>query len=1363
MSIARGTSGVGGRERRSEAHRAEDAAMSRPWLCLAFSALAMAVATAMIAAPADAALTHQLRPAVSATITEGVPAASGAARTGPLSGVDALTVDAGGVWLAENLEGRGLSRIDLFDAASGAFKAQLQQTALLERAREGVAVGHATGEREVYVGAAAPGVEGGVVGVFGPSGSLQATWTGSDTPGGSFGASGGGSVANVTSVAVDAGSALADWAAGDVYVSTDSGAGGVVDVFKPEAKGKEKYVTQIPGTEPEPGVTVPFTGPEHVTVDAQNGDVLVEDGGHVIDVFAPVSGVEGSFRFVFQITGTPAGAFERVQSIAVDGAEGDIYVVENETVVDEFKLAPSGEAASLEGRLSRTSAGPFSLVRSVAVDAATHDLYVGDYMSEAQTGAVDAFGPDLVIPDVRADEPSELTPTSVRLNGSVDPKNAGNATCRFVWGTTKALDQSAGCVGGSVPNGEGAMPVHAAIGELQPDTTYYYRLQATNANGTNAGEAVEDRAFVTLGPGIREQSVADVATTSATLGASIDPHNSPATYYFEYGTGPGYGLSSPVPPGAPLGSGGAPLQVAQQLQGLTAGVLYHYRVVVVSEPEAGVFATFKGKDSTFTTQAAGGAVLPDGRAWEMVSPPEKHGALIESIGEQGEQGVIQAAADGHAITYLADAPTETTPKGYANLQQVLSLRTASAWSSHDIAIPHLVQTGAGPGVGQEYRYFTEDLSSGIVQPLGAFIPASSPQALSPHEASEQTPFERTVLAQGAAGQTCEAECFRPLVTDAAGFANVPPGTVFGETNDIGKPCPPIQLCGPQFIDATPDLEHVVMASRVALTSVPTPEGDGLYEWSAGTLTLLSQLPESEGGLPATGAVLGDNSEDTRGAISHDGSRVFWSTHVGVTHLYVRDLAKAETLRLDVGGSNSEASSPEFQFASNDGSRVFFTDRQHLTSDSGGTESSRDLYECALVEVGGVLKCQLTDLTPIAGKERAGVQGTVVGGSADASALYFVANGALGTGAPHGSCNGGASAPGATCNLFLREGSTTKLVATLSGEDFPDWNSDGSQPELNKMTSRVSSGGRWLAFMSQRGLAGNDTRDAVSGKLDEQVYLYDAVAGKVICASCDPTGAQPLGVEYEQLEGGPVAGQKVWPGTTWLAANIPGWTPFRGAEARHQARYLSNSGRLLFNSRDALVSQDANGTEDVYQYEPPGVGDCTTAIPTYSARSGGCVGLISSGSATDESGLLDASETGGDVFFLTTAKLSSADFDQSFDIYDAHECSAASPCLPVLATPPLPCDSGDSCKAPATPQPNLFGAPATTTLSGVGNLAGQPTSKPPSLTRAQKLRRALKACKAKKRKGKRRACERGARKRYAAKRSAGANAKKRGHR
>lgn len=224
----------------------------------------------------------------------------------------------------------------------------------------------------------------------------------------------------------------------------------------------------------------------------------------------------------------------------------------------------------------------------------------------------------------------------------------------------------------------------------------------------------------------------------------------------------------------------------------------------------------------------------------------------------------------------------------------------------------------------------------------------------------------------------------------------------------------------------------------------------------------------------------------------------------------------------------------------------------------------------------------------------------------------------------------------------------------------------------------------------------------------------------------------------------------------VAANIPQWVQVTVSKALYQPRYLSNTGRLFFNSNDALVPQDVNGTEDVYEYEPSGVGDCTTSSVVFGVRSDGCVSLISSGSSPTESAFLDASGSGGDVFFLTTAKLSPADYDTVLDVYDAHECTSAMPCYPVPAATPPACDTEASCRAAPSRQPAVFGSPSSATFSGAGNVT-QPVSgsvvKKRSLSRTQKLARALRGC-LRKRRGRRAACKRQALVRYARTRSSG---------
>ena len=858
-------------------------------------------------------------------------------------------------------------------------------------------------------------------------------------------------------------------------------------------------------------------------------------------------------------------------------------------------------------------------------------------------------------------------------------------------------------------------PVSAPITGLQPRTTYHYRVVAESPLGTLEGP---DQEFTTLPPvSIISTSASGVSATAATLETELNPHGLLTTYRFEYGTTTAYDTQAPVPD-ASAGSGTAAVPRSIQIQGLAPSTTYHYRVVATN-----TLGTVEGPDRTFTTQAAAASLLPDGRVWELVSPPDKHGTPLESISAEG--GVIQAAADGSGIAYFAKGPIDSEPAGNGSGyfdSQFLSRRGPAGWSTQDLTPPQNVH-GVQPGNPSTYKFFSTDLSDAAVEPLG-----SAP--LSP-QTKERTPYLRTSSGQ-----------YLPLVN----AANVPPGTEFGGT----EASPESFVGGVQFVAATPDLAHILLQSPRPLTEDAAPAGEPQqFEWSAGTLQLVSQVPagvteSSCGGtagpcVPLTGGQFGNAGSVLRNAISRDGSRVVFG--LSNRSLFLRDLLRRESLRLDLdqGGSGGGADTPVFQTASADDSRVFFTDTQRLTADSTAASAKPDLYMCQVVVDGaGHLACDLTDLTAnhIDPAEPANVLGAVIGAAEDGSSVYFVADGALttGEGAVSGNCTNTTNIEVArtqACNLYHYDAATQTLhlVAVLSGADAPDWRAVGGT-DLGEVTSRVSPDGRYLAFMSQRSLTGYDNRDAMSGEPDEEVYLYDsqapAGAQPLQCASCNPSGARPHGLFVQNAFPGPLvdrpaANTGTWGGQT-VAANVPGWTRVDLPHALYQSRYLSNSGRLFFNAADALVPQDSNGVMDVYEYEPPGVGDCTVSLSTYSPRSGGCVGLISSGTSPEESAFLDASESGDDVFFLTGSRLApGTDVDGALDVYDAAVGGSTHE-----AAKPVEC-SGDACQQPAVPPDDP--TPGSLTFNGAGNLLQCPKGK------VKKNGRCVKKKQAKKKNGK----------------------------
>lgn len=1115
----------------------------------------------------------------------------------------------------------------------------------------------------------------------------------------------------------------------------------------------------------------PIVGsPESIAVDnnpasPSHGDVYV--------------GLEEEFIYKFNAEGTKITKFNgfkepgeekelfgAIHGISVD-ANGDFYVYQEESIIHFDNKDPAvGHKNKFVEKIElflNCEARP-----GFAVDPAGEAFYIGHEL-ETRNGECEEPKPSVI---------AKLDGEGNVLVGALDRENTTAAAVDLSNGdvyldnvsTVAAFNNSGSLIqrfGSGHLSGGAGMAIDAKTGEVY--------VADSKENKVDVFKLEEPGP-----PSVDSESAQNVTPTSERLSAQIDPKGAETHYFFQYGTvnceaSPSSCIEVPAG-GAEIPTGFGDAEVSGELAGLQPGTDYFFRVIAENE---------HGKDEgavrTFTTLPSSLETLADNRAWELVTPPEKNGIGIEAIARKG--GLIQAAEDGHAITYWAAGPVVPNPEGNRafEVNQILSTRGAEAWSSQDIQTPTEKGEGLAAGGLQEYQAFTPDLSFSFVmpQPSANFEPTEHPPLSA--EATERTIYRRNDV-------TCQpppSTCYTPLVTGANNTAK----TQFG-----GK----LLLAG-----SSPDLNHAVIESKVALTTTPLPaEQPGLYAWESGApLQLVSVLPAagetSCGGsscTPATGPALGDNNFNVRNAVSENGSRVFWTGAAGEEgseRLYMRDTATGDTVQVDAAQGVNEPLAgveDEYQTASSDGSTVFFTSPNPLNTESTlgeeavEHEEGRDLYVC---ELGAAAKqCTLQDLTVGQPGESADVQG-VLGASANGSAVYFVANGVLGGGAAEGaapgSCGGEAEPPKATCSLYedrynatAKKWDAPRFIATLSGKDSPVWKSQGEHSQLTFVTSRVSPSGEFLTFMSERPLTGYDNRDThpeAHDARDEEVFLYNATSKRLVCASCNPSGARPAGV-LDTGKAGEGFGLLVdrpgsWLGH-WLAASIPGWSGPKEEFGRYQSRYLSDDGRLFFNAADSLVPQDTNqrveevdsgtkatemvGVEDVYEYEPAGIGGCEKE---------GCLALISSGKSAQESAFLDASLSGSDAFFVTAQQLVAADRDSFSDVYDARVCTGSSPCLRSEVSSRRPCEETDTCRPPGSPQ-QAFGPPTSATFSGPGNgtsveTRGSKTSTPPhKLTRKERLAKALKACrkkykgKSRAKKQKRAACERKAKKKYGAK-------------
>lgn len=195
----------------------------------------------------------------------------------------------------------------------------------------------------------------------------------------------------------------------------------------------------------------------------------------------------------------------------------------------------------------------------------------------------------LSLPSATTNEANNVTKTSVTITGTVNPH--GVPTSYWFWyGKSKSYtDHTPGKTG---IMGINDIAVSEDITGLSPNTIYYYRIAANNVKGSVQGE---DKSFATLSARqeVTTGNAINVATSAAKLTGSITPNELAITWWFEYGKTTTYGQKTS---GLQESFISGTLSVARDIDGLSAGTTYHYRIG--SQSSAGIVY---GADKTFTT------------------------------------------------------------------------------------------------------------------------------------------------------------------------------------------------------------------------------------------------------------------------------------------------------------------------------------------------------------------------------------------------------------------------------------------------------------------------------------------------------------------------------------------------------------------------------------------------------------------------------------------------------------------------------------------------------------------------------------------------------------------------------------------
>lgn len=1071
-------------------------------------------------------------------------------------------------------------------------------------------------------------------------------------------------------------------APGTVYAATHTNSGTWVSMFVPKPDGGLGFslawrITELPGAVPrcgpalgtqcEPQVGGGNAGNVDVDVNPTNGYVYTYRGAYEeadpfkslkIAIYTP-SGASEIARFGQKAP--PSSPVSEnpsmIHSVSYGGmavdASGTVYLLDYEQVnlfygrVMIFKPQAPGdyEHYSYSGEVSIPD-GEFP-----AVDAAGN-LYTMDL-----TGKLKMYAP----PTPAAYPAPTTAPIcqftfkkGVVRSFAVNPQTGEPF---FFSESDKQIHRLTACQGGvfAESGNLGVVPARTALYALAVDPTRVFSegrppglLYAAAAGG--AGGEVDtsttpfgyERALgyifsqpAEIPPLVEAQSVGQVHSTGAELRARINPKGSLTSYTFQYLTEAAFeanppgerfaGASEAPLGGAPLGEGSKSINAAVAITGLQPDTGYRYRVLATSHCSV--------PEPEKLCQGFGSD--RGFRTFPSESRELRDHRAYELVSPPQKLGGQVFPAD---PSLSGCGPEAQCKPGEGGLRFPMQSRPDGNAVAYEGA-----SFSPDRGASDENQYVAyRDPDAGwqSVNPTPAELQGSGYRAI-------DSALKSSVLAQSGPQLSPQAPAGYPnLYLQATDnplaiepMLSTPPPNRSATASDG------LQL---RYAGASSDLSRVFFEANDVLTAAvpsiaPEPEDGGpdkfnLYEWEAasGQLRLVNVLP----GNAATEAGVRIGAPSTN-AVSADGSRVFFSDQVG--QVYVREGASATREIPDAG---------EFLSASRDGSRVLLGNGHLYDLETGLTV---DLTED-------------NDPTAFEG---------VSGQSDDLSRIYFVDTEVLTGDEPNGA---GAKAIAGKPNLYAwsNEGSTRFVATLVPGVlgDEPGFLGSGVTPNSwspnpSTRTAEASQNGRYLTFVSKGVLTGHDNTGPCStnglGAYVQapcpEVYLYDSNSAELVCASCSPAGTAPLG--HSTLR------------------------RFKNGADFPQSRYLTDSGRLFFDSRDSLSPFDNNdGFEDVYQYEFQGSGTC--------ARAPGCLSLISPGTAATDSNLLAVDEDGENVFFTTRDRLVRRDRDELVDLYDARENGG----IEIDDEPPAPSCQGEGCLPPPGQPSSLL--PASVGLEGAGN-------------------------------------------------------------
>jgi hypothetical protein len=863
---------------------------------------------------------------------------------------------------------------------------------------------------------------------------------------------------------------------------------------------------------------------------------------------------------------------------------------------------------------------------------------------------------------------TSIAPTTATLNASItQEEGSGKFTeCKFEY--LSPLEYSPQTKSCAPTLGEGDNQAHAVTASLTgltKNTTYHFRVVATNAGGAVRGA---DLIFKTTGPPqISEEQPMNVEKKTATLRALVDPSGFATLYRFEWGTSTAYGHRVPLDFEPPIGAGAGPVVVSANLSGLDPASAYHFRVVATNSQGSTL-----GPDQELETLNEYG--LPNHRGPEMVSLADKR--PIGNIEQLGAGFTYQPAVTGDQMSYLISGGAGETPAGGELIYS--ATRSADGWHSVAMSPPSLVTSPEAPG-----DHFLAD--TGFVQYVnpenGHCAVVSSFNPLSPDTPEASVELGVTNL-------------YRWNAVD--GTYTLISGRVPRNATSAGQGSGAYSAIG-----MSSDCSKVFFRSTYSFL----PGASGLYEWDEGSgLHDAARLPDGSVAsltLSQVGFVanlrntVAPNGNFFFPAISNEGP------DSGKRTVFVR---KSPTETIDASApTNGPTLGALYQGASPDGSHVFFLANYGIAATSSVGPPS--LENCSEIPVIGgevvdaeirnvacdlysydVDTGELTDVS--ANATPANTKGAVVQGtlaiSKDGSVVYFAARGQLVPGKGRTYAENLQDSGFANIYRYDADAPPGEALAYVGSLTALDIHQQALLRQGSGWTSQTDDAGDYLLYASRDNMSGTNPQQV------ESAYVYTHTSRTNECISCPRDGTAP-GSRYPVDQSG---APTVLGGITTIEQNNPALI-----------RSLSADGRVIFNSEDVLAPGAVKGEGKL-------LGTFVVKFPVQTniyEWHDGQVSLLATGKV---SAFGMAGPEGRDVFIKTYDHLTGYDFDSAADVYDLRGGGG----FPSPPTPTPPCDpSADQCQGAPTGQSSAAN-PATQSFTGPGN---PPVSEAPKQSHCRK--------------------------------------------